>query len=174
MDQIGIKHEIISSNFQEDLNSKSDKKQLAKHLAFGKAQDVANRITDGIVIGADTFVVFKNKILGKPKDKAEAKKTLKTLSGKTVEVYTGIALIDIKNKKKIIDCSVAEIKIKKLSEKEIDGYVKTGEPLDKAGAFAVQGRGAVFIEKINGCYTGIVGLPLNKLYKNLQKLGANI
>jgi septum formation protein len=172
--QIGINFKIIPSNYKEDINLKLSNTNLAKVLALGKAKDVSGKLKEGIVIGSDTFIVFKNKRIGKPKNKKEAKKILKMISGKKIKIYSGVAIIDIKKNNKITDCEITEIKMKKLTPGEIDSYIKTGEPLDKAGAFGIQGMGAVFIEKINGCYSNIVGLPLNNLYKNLSKLNINI
>jgi len=172
--QIGLDFEIMPSKYEEDMSLKMDNAGLAKALAYGKAKDVADRIKKGVVIGSDTFVVFDKKRIGKPKDKNDARKMLGMISGQWVKIYSGIAIIDVKNKKKIIDHEVTRVKIKNLTAKEIENYLRTGEPLDKAGAFAIQGRGAIFIEKINGCYSSVIGLPLNRLYVDLQKIGINI
>lgn len=172
--QIGLKFKITPSNFKENMNLKLSHIKLAETLAMGKAQASIKNRKSGIIIGCDTFLVLNNKRIGKPKNAAEAKKILKTISDKFVNVYSGIAVIDLGNGKKIVDSEVTKVKIKKLSPKEIDRYVATGEPLDKAGAFAIQGKGAVFIEKINGCYSNVIGLPLFKLYLCLNKLNINI
>ena len=165
---------MVPSDFEEDMSQKLSNKDLVMTLALGKAKAVADKFKKGIVIGADTFVVYGGKRIGKPKDKNDARKMLRLLSGKTMKIYSGLAVIDVQNKKELLDCEVALVKMSKLSNKEIDDYIKTGEPLDKAGAFAVQGIGDVFIEKISGCYSSVVGLPLRSLYKNLKKLGINI
>ncbi|MEK7130463.1 MAG: Maf family protein, partial [Patescibacteria group bacterium] len=172
--QIGLDFEVVPSDFEEDMSQKLSNKDLVMTLALGKAKAVADKFKKGIVIGADTFVVYGGKRIGKPKDKNDARKMLRLLSGKTMKIYSGLAVIDVQNKKELLDCEVALVKMSKLSNKEIDDYIKTGEPLDKAGAFAVQGIGDVFIEKISGCYSSVVGLPLRSLYKNLKKLGINI
>lgn len=174
LNQIGLEFEIMPSAYEEDMSLNLSHKKLAETLALGKAKAVADKLKSGIVIGSDTFVVYKEKRLGKPKDTKDAEKILKTISGKTLLIYTGLAVIDIRKRKKALDCAVAEVKLKKLTGKEIKKYIQTGEPLDKAGAFAIQEKGAIFIEKVNGCFSGIIGLPLNKLYINLQKLGINI
>ena len=91
-----------------------------------------------------------------------------------MKIYSGLAVIDVAKKKEILECEIAQVKMGKLSNQEIEDYIKTGEPLDKAGAFAIQGRGAVFIEKIYGCYSSVIGLPLRSLYKILKRLEINI
>jgi len=174
LQQIGIKFKIVKSNYQEDMTLNKKPEELSKYLALGKAKDVASKLKTGIVIGADTFLSYKGKLLGKPKNKKDAKRILKLISNKTLVVYSGIAIIDIKKKKTVTDSVKTFIKIKKLSDKDIDNYVSSGEPLDKAGAIGIQEKGAIFVEKINGCYFNIVGLPLFKLYKNLEKFGVNI
>jgi len=172
--QIGLDFKIMPSKYEEDMTMKMSHKKLAKVLAYGKAKDVADRVKSGVIIGTDTFLVFGDKRIGKPKDKKDAKKILNSLSSKYIKIYSGVAIIDIKNKKEITDVEITKVKFKKLTEKEIDGYIKTKEPLDKAGAFGIQGIGAVFIEKIDGCYSNVIGLPLFNLYKNLSKLNIDI
>lgn len=172
--QIGLDFDVVPSDFEEDMSLKLSNAELAKTLALGKARAATKKFKKGIVIGADTFVVYDGKRIGKPKDKNDARKMLRLLSGKTMKIYSGLAVIDAHTKKEMLDCEVALVKMSKLSNKEIDDYIKTGEPLDKAGAFAVQGIGDVFIEKISGCYSSVIGLPLRSLYKILNKLGINI
>ena len=145
--------------------------EAAKHHALGKAQSVAKDTQSGIIIGADTIGVLNGKMLGKPKDKAEAKSMLKRLSGKTVTVITGIAVVDCEGKKQFTDCETTTVKMKEMTQVEIDAYVKTGEPMDKAAAFAIQGKGSVLVERIEGCYSNVVGLPLFKLSILLDKVG---
>lgn len=172
--QIGLNFEIMPSRFEEDMSLKLSHAGLAEFLAYGKAKEVAGRIKSGVVIGSDTFLVFNKKRIGKPKGAQDARRMLKMISGKNVMIYSGVAIVDIKKGRAITDHEITKVKIKKLSPKEISDYVKTGEPLDKAGAFAIQGAGAVFIEKINGCYSNVIGLPLYNLYKNLKKIGVDV
>lgn len=174
LDQIGLEFDILPSEYKEDMTMKLTSQALAKELAHGKAQAVAQKARSGVVIGCDTFIEHGKKRIGKPKNKKEAADILKNISGQTVKIYSGIAIIDLDQKKEVVDCEITKIKLKKLSQKEIEAYIETGEPLDKAGAFAIQGRGAIFIEKIEGCYSNVVGMPLYKLYNNLQKLGVEI
>ena len=174
LQQIGLEFDVMPSNYKENMKVSIPPEKLAETLAYGKASDVAKKIKEGIVIGVDTFMASGNKRVGKPKNKGDAIKTLRSLSGKTINVYSGIAIIDAKTKKKIVDHEITRIKMKKLSDEEILAYVNTKEPLDKAGSIAIQGLGAIFIEKIDGCYSNVIGLPLVCLYKNLKKFGVNI
>jgi septum formation protein len=161
---------IIPSNYEEDMTLKLDSKELAKTLSYGKAAEVAKR-EEGIIIGSDTFISFNNEKLGKPHTPKRAREMLKKLSGKTHEIYTGIAIINTETKKEIIDYEITKITFKKLTEKEIQDYIKTGEPLDKAGAYALQGLAKKFIEKIEGSRTAAIGLPLEKLKEKLNEMG---
>jgi septum formation protein len=170
LEQIGLNFEIIPSAYEEDMHMKMGNARLSEVLAYGKAVDVAKKVPDGVVIGSDTFVTFNGSRMGKPKNKKDAKRMLQTISGQWVTIYSGIAIIDTKTKREYIAHETTKVKLKKLTNKEIVIYIKTGEPLDKAGAFAIQGRGAIFIEKISGCHTNVIGLPLHRLYLGFQKL----
>jgi len=171
---IGNNFEVVVSSYEEDNTLNLSPKDLVLLHSLEKGRDVAKSLTEGIVISADTLVVFENQVLGKPKTPEKAKEMLNKINGRTVEVLTGMAVIDIENKKELQNFEIAKIKIKKMSEQEIDGYIKTGEPLDKAGAFAIQGKGAVLIEKIDGDFFNVVGLPLFKLSNLLSQLGISI
>ena len=172
--QIGLEFEVIPSEYEEDMTLKMSHRNLAKTLAYGKAKDVAGKVKEGIVVGVDTFLIFRRKRIGKPKDSQDAIKILEALSGKTIRVYSGVAIINCATDKEVIDYEITKVKLKKLAHKEIEHYVATGEPLDKAGAFAIQGLGAIFISSIKRCYSNVIGLPLHNLYKNLQKFGVDI
>jgi septum formation protein len=174
LNQIGLKFDIVPSDYKEDMKKKVKSSDLAKELAYGKAQDVAGKIKSGVVIGCDTFIEHKKKVIGKPRNKKEAREILRSISGQIIKIYSGIAIIDVDNKKESVDWEMTKIKMKDMSEKEIDSYIRTGEPMDKAGAFAIQGRGAIYIEKIEGCYSNVIGLPLYKLYVNLRKMNIGI
>jgi len=172
--QMGLDFDIVPSDYEEDMTMKLSAKDLAMTLAYGKAQDIAKKRTEGIVLGIDTFISYKGEKLGKPHTKEKAFALLKKFSGKKLQVYSGVALIDCKTKKEIRDFEVSEVYFRKITDGEINSYIKTGEPLDKAGAFAIQGLGSIFIKKVNGCYANIVGFPIANIYKNLSKLGVNI
>jgi septum formation protein len=174
MQQIGLEFEVIPSKYEEDMKKRFLPSKLARELALGKAADVARNVNNGIVIGADTFIVLRMKKIGKPKNRADAKRILRKISNKTLRVYSGIAIINAQTGKKLVDYEVTRVKIRKLSNEDIERYISTGEPLDKAGAFAIQGLGAIFVSEIKGCYSNIMGLPLFNLAKNLRKFGVNI
>jgi septum formation protein len=125
-----------------------------------------------IVIGADTIVSLDGRLLGKPRDAGEAVDMLRALSGHTHQVYTGLALV-CGDDRELRDCSVTQVRMGKISERDISGYVRSGEPLDKAGAYGIQGLGARFIEHIEGCYYNVVGLPLARLAALLVEAGYN-
>lgn len=140
------------------------------HNASGKCAAVAAKIGDELpVIAADTIVVIDNVILGKPQDAAAAKAMLQRLSGRTHQVMTGVA-VRYKGQQLSKVC-ITDVSFRQLTAEEIDAYIATGEPMDKAGAYGIQGRGAVLVEKINGCYNNVVGLPLSLLYLMMQRLG---
>lgn len=172
LEQIGLQFEIRESEYQEDMQAKSDPYELVKFLALQKTKDVAKHYDDAIIIGADTFIVLDNNFIGKPKNNTEAREILKNFSGKEHSVVTGFAVIDTKNNMFVNDYGEAIVEFKKLSDKEIKNYIATGESLDKAGGYAIQGRAAVFIKSISGDFYSIIGLPLNKVYHALRETGA--
>jgi len=171
---IGLDFEIEKSDYMEDMTEKLPAYKLAQKLALGKARAVAKKHKNAIIIGADSFVVLGKEFLGKPHTSQKANEMLKKISGKKHQLITGIAIIDTKKNKTITDYEITEVWMKKLSNKEIEEYIKTGEPLHKAGGYAIQKLGCLFIEKINGSYTNAVGLPINKIYEYLLKLDVNI
>lgn len=164
--------EIKVSNFDEDkVKVRSDVEEYVKILSLGKAKDVAKFAdNDSIIIGADTIVVINNTVLGKPNDKEDAFRMLKQLSGNVHRVYSGVTVINKKNGSIKSECLYTEVYFSELDDEEIWNYIKTGEPLDKAGAYGIQGLGGVFVEKINGCYYNVVGLPLNLLNKMIRDI----
>lgn len=173
-EKLGLPFTIEASDYKEDMTLKMPPLKLARFLSAGKAEAVARKHKAGIVIGADTFVVHNNNLLGKPKSEREARKMLQQLSGKRVDIITGLTIIDIISKKKIIATDIVKVYIKKLSQREINNYVASGEPMDKAGAFAIQGLGAVIVKKVEGNFMGAMGLPLFILAKQLKKLGVDV
>ncbi|WP_066353074.1 Maf family protein [Fervidicola ferrireducens] len=172
--QIGLDFEIIPSSIDETVPPGVAPDVAAVKLAENKAIDVARRLKDGIVIAADTVVALDDSILGKPKDEEEARKMLERLSGRWHRVFTGIAVIDSSSSKKVTDYEESRVKFKNLSSVEIENYIRTGEPMDKAGAYGIQGKGALLVEKIEGCYYNIVGLPLFRLSLVLSHFGVKI
>lgn len=171
LQQIGIEAEVRPAAFDELSTGKmADEAVLAN--AVGKCQAVCAVCGDKVpVIAADTVVVLDGQILGKPKDAADAVRMLTELSGRTHKVLTGVAVSF--DGRQLAEVCETEVIFRTLTAAEIADYVATGEPLDKAGAYGIQGRGAVFVEKINGCYNNVVGLPLTRLHLMLAKLGVD-
>jgi septum formation protein len=139
-------------------------------LSRKKAESVFEKVKDGLILGADTIVVLDGEILGKPKDPEDAFRILKKLSGKEHKVYTGITLLDKKNGEILSDYQLTKVKFNQLKDKEIEDYIKTGEPLDKAGAYGIQGMGNFLVEKIEGDLDNVIGLPLKKLKELLMRI----
>ncbi|EEG78148.1 Maf family protein [Dethiobacter alkaliphilus] len=173
LQQIGLKFAVKVSGVDENENEK-DPARLAKRLALNKANAVAMQLTQGIIIAADTVVCIDGKLLGKPKDSMEAKEMLRSLSGRTHHVLTGVAVIDSENHRTLDHVETTAVKMRHLREEEIDGYVQSGEPFDKAGGYGIQGKAAIFVEKLDGCYFNVVGLPLSALCLMLEEMGVQI
>lgn len=157
--------EVKISDFDEGtVEISKNIEKYVKTLAEGKAKSVAlNCTNDSIIIGADTVVVIGDNILGKPRDKDDAFRMLKLLSNNVHKVYSGVAVINKKKQVMQSESLYTEVYFSELSDEEIWKYIDTGECLDKAGAYGIQGYGGVFVKKINGCYYNVVGLPLNLL-----------
>lgn len=169
--QIGLKYKTVVSNVEELEVSKHNPVNLVKHNSVLKSQKVAEKFHKEIVIGADTVVEINGTILHKPKNLSEARKFLKMLSGKVHFVYTGINVINTKTGKNLFDYERTAVYFRKLTDAEINYYVRNYKPLDKAGAYGIQDDfGCLFIEKISGDYYNIVGLPLVRLYTIIQKV----
>ncbi|PIR96494.1 MAG: septum formation protein Maf [Candidatus Doudnabacteria bacterium CG10_big_fil_rev_8_21_14_0_10_42_18] len=170
--QLGLKFKVVPGNYKEDMTLKMPPAKLAEFLSFKKAEAIAKEYPKSIIISADTFVVLKGKALGKPKNLNEAKKMLKKLSGEVHTVMTGFTVM---NNKQIISKSVStKVKFRKLPQKEITNYLRTTVFIDKAGAYAVQESGGIFVERISGDYTNIIGLPMPNLINELKKIGVKI
>ena len=165
--QVGIPYMVNPSSYKEDAPARKDPEKFVIAQALGKAKDVASRYPDRWVLGADTVVVFDGEILGKPKNEKDAISMLKGLSNHKHSVFTGLALV----KDDTVYTKAVETKVwfRKLKEREIVEYVCSGEPMDKAGSYGIQGKAAIFIDKINGSYTNVVGLPVSQVYTMLQK-----
>ena len=164
--------DIMVSGFDENTVVFNDSiSEYVKEISKGKALEIKEKITDNaIIISADTVVAFDGRILGKPKDRKDAFQMLKSLQGKSHEVYTGVTVINTKNNIIKQDSVATEVTFSEISDDEIIKYIETGEPLDKAGAYGIQGKGGVFVEKINGCYYNVVGLPLNRLKAMIEEV----
>ena len=173
LDQMGVEHEVVVSDVDESGLDHLGPRELVRALASLKAQAVAKGLVelkkDRLIIGADTIVVLEGQVLGKPKDELDAEKMLGLLSGKMHRVYTGVSLVDTAKNTEESFAQASDIYMKEMSQDEIKEYVLTKEPLDKAGSYGIQGRGGVFIEKIEGDYFSVMGLPIAKLYDCLKK-----
>lgn len=167
---LGLRAEIHPSGIAEDV-TEADPSLLVQKLAFRKAEDVAKQYPkDYLVVGADTVVFFEDRILGKPKSEEDAYKMLSALSGRTHQVYTGVSLHF--QGKKMGFYEKTEVQFARLTEREIWDYIESKEPMDKAGAYGIQGRFAPFVKGIAGDYYNVMGLPLARLYQALKFLGA--
>lgn len=164
--------ETIISSFDEDMVKFEESiSSYVEEIALGKAKDVIKKVQKpSIIIGADTIVTIDNRVLGKPKNKLDAYNMLKSLSNRTHQVYTGVVLINTDTRKILKESIVTEVVFSKLTDNDINSYIKSGEPMDKAGAYGIQGKGGIFVEEIRGCYYNVVGLPLNKLNKMLKEI----
>lgn len=174
LDKIKLNFEVQKSEYEEIMNPDIPPEELAVKLALGKAQDVAAKNNNAVIIAADSFVVLGNEYLGKPHSIEEARQMLRKVSGKKQSIVTGMAVIDTATGKTITDFDHSNIWFKEISDEEIERYIGTGEPLSKAGGYAIQEIGSIFIERIEGNYTGIIGIPINKLYGTLKKLGVKV
>ncbi len=166
---IGLKFHILPSAVDEDACAETDPVRHAETLALAKAMDVARGVTEGIVVGADTIVVLDGNILGKPVDAADAARMLKRLSGRIHQVYTGFAIVCQPEGRSVTGHEMTRVHFRHLQEWEIQSYVATGSPMDKAGAYGIQDQSALFADRIEGCFYNVVGFPLTKFYLTLLK-----
>ena len=174
LEKIGLRFEVEPSNCEEDMHSGLEPHELARKISLEKANAVASKHKNALVIAADTFVALGDQILGKPHTKTEARKMLETISGRPHSVITGFSIIDTGRNKTLSKSVETKIYIRKLTPAEIDAYVKSKEPLDKAGAYAIQGLGGAIVERIEGDYFNVMGLPLNALTEALKDFGIAI
>jgi len=168
---IGVEFELASGNVPERPHPDEAPADYITRVARAKVMAVARGREAGLIIGADTEVVLDGQILGKPADESDAERMLNRLSGRWHAVMTGVALVDIATKREVADFDKTLVKFAALSKAEIEWYVKTGEPLDKAGAYGIQGFGGLFVEEIAGNYYNVVGLPLPLVYRLARRLG---
>jgi septum formation protein len=169
LEQAGIEFSVIPSSFDENSVKLSSPDIYVRQLAESKAGDISEQYPDSWVIGADTIVLIDGTILGKPGSSTEARTMLKSLSGKTHQVLTGYCICCHKIGRLFSEAVKTEVRFKKLTEKEIDWYINSGEPFDKAGAYGIQGIGMFLVRRINGSYTNVVGLPVCEIVEYLIK-----
>jgi len=169
---VGLKFKTIPAHVDEDYIEGESPQQHVRRLAQEKAQFIAQKYPKAWVLGADTIVVIDGLILGKPKNKTQAKGMLKKLSDREHKVFTGFTVAQVASKVSHSDVVQSTVKFKKISAAELDWYIACDEPYDKAGGYAVQGKGAYFIKSIRGSYTNVIGLPLGEVLETLKKLEA--
>ena len=173
--QVGVSFVIEVSDVEEVLDDTLSLELQVQSLALQKAQAVAAQHKDGLVLGADTVVVDAGSLLGKPQNTEEAAEMLRSLSGKWHQVMTAVALVDANDTKhEWTSVEITNVKFRDLTEDDIAAYVATGESMDKAGAYGIQGYGALLVERIEGCYNNVVGLPLQLVAKGLRNWGNNL
>jgi septum formation protein len=168
LQKIGLPFTIRPSAIEENNLPPAPPAEYALNLARRKAHSVASDLAKGIVIGADTIVVLDKTILGKPASAAEACDMLRRLSGKTHCVYTGFAIIDRPSNREVAAVEMTEVTFRELEEEEIAAYVRSGNAMDKAGAYGIQDASAVFADRINGCFYNVVGFPITRFYVTLR------
>lgn len=189
LEQIGLEFEICPAKGEEVI-TKTIPEEVVMELSKQKAEEVAAMVSsfgenhkeittpsDILVIGADTVVAFDGKILGKPVDEADAKRMLMMLSGNTHSVFTGVTLVLIDKTGRageLVFYEKTDVKMHVMTEAEIDRYIATAEPMDKAGSYGIQGKCAIHIEKIDGDYNNVVGLPIARIYQELKNIGIDI
>ncbi len=174
LEKTGLQFMVDESSYEEETDSGLKPRELARYLSREKAREVARRHRDALIIAADTIVVSGGRLFGKPRRTQEAREMLKALSGKSHSVITGFTIIDTKEKKEFSKTVESKVFFKKLSADEIEAYIRSGEPFDKAGAYGIQGLGAVIVKKIEGDFFNVMGLPLNALSESLKKFGINV
>ena len=172
--QMGLRFRVIEPRSRESGKLRGSCADLVVTNALRKARDVASRLDAGVVIAADTVVLVGRKIIGKPKSLKHARRTLKLLSKKPQWVYSGIAVIDVDTGRTYTDHEKTKVCMYPLSDAQISRYFRKVSPLDKAGSFDIQGRGGAFIDRIEGCFYNVVGLPLAKLAKILSGIGIDL
>ncbi|MDQ1274750.1 MAG: nucleoside triphosphate pyrophosphatase [Euryarchaeota archaeon] len=171
---IGDNFIVCPSSYEETPRPELNPEELLIKHSVEKARDVAKYFDSGIIISADTSVLYNGEVLGKPNSPENAEEMLKKLSGRKFRVVTGLTVLDLDSSQEISEFESTDIWMSKMSEEQISAYVRTGEPLDKAGAFAAQGKGAVLVEKVEGDFFNAVGLPLFRLGKILERLEVSV
>jgi septum formation protein len=167
---VGWPYEVSAPDVDESRREGERAEDYVRRLARAKAEAGAATRLFGLALGADTVVVVERELLGKPRDEADARRMLRALSGRWHEVLTGVALVRAESGRALVGVERTRVRFAEMSDEEIDWHVATGEPLDKAGAYAVQGRAALFIEAIEGDYWNVVGLPVRLVYELVRKL----
>ncbi|RCW49699.1 nucleoside triphosphate pyrophosphatase [Halanaerobium sp. MA284_MarDTE_T2] len=172
--QLKLQFTIVPSRIDESQFNGLKPVDMVEKLAFAKAESVSELVEEAIIIAADTVIVAQDRVLNKPEDAEDAKNMLSALSGKEHQVITGVAVMNSETDEYLVEHNITSVFMEEISEEEIDKYLETGEPMDKAGAYAIQGFGSLFVREIKGSYYSVVGLPLNQLSKMLKKFNYGI
>ncbi len=171
---VGIEPLVCKSDFDEDRVQIEEAEELVITLAKCKAEAVAPQFEDALVLGCDSVLTVNDRIYGKPESPQIAIARWRVMRGKMGKIYTGHALIDLKQQRQIVRCGMTEVYFADISDRTIEAYVATGEPLRCAGSFALEGKGGMFVERIEGCHSNVIGLSLPLLYQMLENLGYNV
>ena len=172
LSQIGVTFEIIKAEKEEHITS-SIPTEVVKELSMQKAKEVAAKCDGSIIIGADTIVAMEGQILGKPKDRADAMRMLRLLQGKKHQVITGVTVL-LGSTKTLSFAEVTDVSLYPMTDAQIERYIATKEPMDKAGAYGIQGRFAAYVRGIEGDYNNVVGLPIGRLYQEVLSAGIDL
>ena len=164
LNRAGWPHEVMVAGIDESVRPDEEPAAYVQRLARSKAEAVAQRLEEGVVLGADTTVVIANQILGQPTDEADARRMLELLNGKWHDVLTGVALVRVGGESRV-GYETTRVRFAEMSASEIDWYIASGEPFDKAGAYGIQDKASLFIEEIQGDYFNIMGLPIRLAYE---------
>ena len=171
---VGIEPIVCKSDFDEEQIQLEDGSELVKTLAKCKAETVAPQFSDALILGCDSVLTVNGRIYGKPETPQIAIARWRGMRGKVGKLYTGHALIDLKQRRQIIRCGITQVHFANISDRTIEAYVATGEPLSCAGSFALEGKGGMFVDKIEGCHSNVIGLSLPLLYQMIERLGYNV
>ena len=174
MEQLGLSFTVTIGNVDESIEEALPPGRMVEVLSERKAGKVAGELDSGLVIGSDTIVVWRDRILGKPRDGQEALEMLARLQGDEHSVYSGLAVINVETGAAHVSHEGTRVFFRPAGREELKTYVDTGEPLDKAGGYAIQGLGVVFVSRIEGCYFNVVGLPLFRLTQVLKGFGVDV
>ncbi len=166
---LGLEFEVRNSGLVEENHTPAEPAEHVLTLSRRKAEAVAAQVPEGYIVGADTIVVLEGEILGKPRDEAEAFAMLRKLSGRVHRVYTGFTVIEKPSGRWMSDYEVTEVHFRPLTDEEIWAYIRTGSPMDKAGAYGIQDQSAVFADRIVGCFYNVVGFPLTRWYLRMRE-----
>ncbi|ELS05304.1 MAF protein [Xenococcus sp. PCC 7305] len=174
LQMVGINPLVCQSDFDESQITVTDGETLVTTLAQCKAETVKDRFDDALILGCDSVLMVANKIYGKPESPEVAIARWQEMRGNIGVLYTGHALLDLRQQKQILRCGITKVYFAKISDRQIRDYVATGEPLKCAGSFALEGKGGLFIEKIEGCHSNVIGLSLPLLHQMIEALGYNV